>query len=95
MQFVQNMLAQQRKRVVGSLMKYIESEVYPRLNEDEQRALRQKILAAVGMYHDVCLDMLKASVEDGSVVNEEALRLLAHISSRVQSLDRSLHSDAT
>lgn len=82
--FVRNILTEQRKRMVGSLMQYMEREVYPKLTRDEQKSLREKVLNATISYHDVCLDVLKASVSDGSVVNEEAVRLMAELNSRLQ-----------
>jgi uncharacterized protein YutE (UPF0331/DUF86 family) len=86
MQFVRNMLVEQRKRLVGTVMKYIENEVYPKLTEMERRALRKRILTAVDSYHDVCLDMLKASVDDGLTINDEAARLLARLNTEIASL---------
>lgn len=81
--FVRNLLGEQRKRMVGTLMGYLEREVYPQLNARQQRALRDKVLAATAPYHDACLDMLKASVNDGTVVNEEALRLISELNTRL------------
>lgn len=82
-EFARNLLTEQRKRMVGSLMGYLEREVYPRLTVPQQRALRDKVLASTAPYHDACLDMLKASVNDGSVVNDEALRLLHQLNDRL------------
>lgn len=79
MQFVRNLLIEQRRRTVGALMGHIEERVYPRLPAAERKELRDKVLQTVNAYHDICLDVLKSSVNDGSVVNEEALRLLAEI----------------
>lgn len=83
MQFVRNLLIEQRRRTVGTLMTHIEEKVYPRLPAAERQALRERVLSSVNAYHDVCLDILKSSVNDGSVVNEEALTLLAEIHNRV------------
>jgi hypothetical protein len=88
MQFVRNMLAEQRKRMVGSLMQHIEAHVYPHLPEAERVELRKKVLSATSAYHDICLDMLKASVNDGSVINDEAVRLLARLNTEVHTLTR-------
>lgn len=86
MQFVRNLLNEQRRRLVGSLMQYLEVNVYPGLSEPQRKDLRTKVLASVGAYHDVCVDMLKASVDDNSVANEEALQLLARVNSQMQAL---------
>jgi hypothetical protein len=85
-QFVRNMLVEQRKRLVGTLMRYVETDVYPRLPESERHRLRKKILQSVDAYHDVCLDMLKATVDDGSIHNDEAARLLARLNNEIQEL---------
>lgn len=74
--FVQNMLGQSRKRMVGSLMSYIEQNVYPSLKPEEQVALRQKVLNSVGVFFDTTLDLLKASVSDGFVTNELVLEAI-------------------
>lgn len=84
--FVRNMLNEQRKRLVGSLMQYLEENVFDRLDEQERRELRKKVLSSASQYHDVCLDMLKSSVNDGTVLNEEALRLLSSIHAQTQRL---------
>ncbi len=71
--FVKNLLTESRKRLVGSLMSYMEQNVYPELDKKQQEELRNKVLTSVGAYHDACLDMIKASVNDGSMVNEHFL----------------------
>ena len=78
-EFVRNLLIEQRRRLVGSLMEYVERSVYPRLRPEEQKALREKVLGSVGAYHDTVLDILKASVDDGSMVNAHALELITQI----------------
>jgi hypothetical protein len=86
MQFARNMLNEQRRRLVGNLMTYIEANVYRHLSPDEQRELRKRVLTAVGAYHDVCIDMLKASIDDGSIVNEDAVRLMSQLSRQMADL---------
>jgi len=90
MQFARNVLNEQRRRLIGNLMQYLESHVYEHLSQADQRELRKRVLTAVGAYHDVCLDMLKASIDDGTVVNEEALRLMSRLSKQMDSLGREL-----
>ena len=88
MQFVRNMLNEQRKRAVGSLMQYLEANVYDRLSIEERQELRARVLAAIGQYHDTCLDMMKASINDGTLINEDAVRMLAKLNSDVTHLRR-------
>lgn len=82
-EFVRNLAVEQRKRLVGSLMEHLERHVYPTLTRDQQQALRTKVLASVGAYHDFILDVLKASVSDGSVTNDVALEMLAEINRKL------------
>lgn len=86
MEFARNLLNEQRKRLVGSLMQYVEANVYPHLDAREQTALRSKVLDSISAYHDVCLDMLKASVRDGTTLNDEALRLIMSMHADVRSV---------
>ena len=90
MQFARNVLNEQRRRLIGNLMQYMERHVYQHLTPDEQRELRARVLVAVGAYHDVCIDMLKASIDDGTVVNEEALKLMARLSQQMEGLRQEL-----
>lgn len=70
----------QRQRLVGNLMGFAERELYPDLTASQQRAFRDKVLQAVGQYHDTVLDLLKATVDDATAaVNEHALRMIEDI----------------
>lgn len=86
MHFVRRLLAEQRKRAVASILSAIEAKGLP---DADQRELRSQILAAINQYHDTTLDILKSSVNDGSQVNEEALRLIAEFNRRVHEMKRS------
>jgi hypothetical protein len=74
-EFVRNLLIEQRKRLTGTLMKYLEVNVYPTLSPKQRTELRDKVLAAIGAYHDTCLDILKASVDDGFEQNQLAMEV--------------------
>lgn len=84
--FTKSLLGESRKRMVGSLMGYIEKEVYPHLNKQQQQDLRAKLLLSVGAYHDVCIDMIKASVADGVITNEYLLEALYDLRDEVREL---------
>lgn len=90
MQFARNVLNEQRRRLIGNLMQYMERNVYEHLTPDQQRELRSRVLTSVGQYHDVCLDMLKASIDDGTLVNEDAQRLMSRLSQQLDALRRDL-----
>lgn len=76
--FVTNLLRERRQRLVGSIMQAAERELFPSVSEAKQKAFRTKVLEAVGSYHDVALDCMRATVSDGSVQNDpmEILRAL-------------------
>jgi hypothetical protein len=83
-EFIRRMLLNQRKRVVGSIMNHAEGSFWDKLSPQERAAFRQVVLQSVGVYHDTCLDMVKSSVDDGStIVNEEAMRMIEDIHSKV------------
>jgi hypothetical protein len=83
-EFVRNLLIEQRRRVVGSIMTHAEKNVFPTLSPAQQRVFRDKVLSSIGVYHDTCLDILKASVDDGSVVNADALSMITEIHQAVR-----------
>lgn len=85
-QFIRNLMGETRKRAIGSLMSHIEREVYPHLDPAAQQALRERVLASITSYHDVCLDVLRSSVSDGQVVNEDALAMLARMDANLRTL---------
>lgn len=91
--FVKNLVVEQRKRLVGSLMDYIERNVYQYLPPEERVALREKVLMAVGTYHDTILDIIKASVNDGSELNENALVMLRDLNRSIEMLKRNLRRE--
>lgn len=89
-ELVRALAVEQRKRLVASLMEYAERNLYPSMTGDARRAYRDKVLASVGVYHDMMLDVLRASMSDDVLVNEEALGLLRSIHSGQQRMSRSL-----
>ena len=82
-ELARNMLIERRKRLVGSLLEYMEKHVYKHLPNDQRTELRKKVIADVGSYHDVCLDLVKASVNDGAVLNEEALAAIHQLNRKL------------
>jgi len=75
-EFLRSLMSEQRRRLVGSVLEHAENNLYQRMSSEEQRAFREKVLTSVGVFYDFMLDAVKASVNDGSVMNEEALVLL-------------------
>lgn len=76
-QELNNLLSSSHKRLVASIMRHVEKDVYPHLSLDARRDLREVVVRAAGAYHDTALDCLKATSPDDSVVtNEHMLELV-------------------
>lgn len=82
--FVRNLLGRQRKRAIGVIMGHAERTFWSALSPEQQTAFRKTVLDAVGSYHDACLDLIEASVNDGMVVNEQALAVIAEFNENLQ-----------
>lgn len=83
MSFVQNFLAERRRRALGQIMGHIEREVFPHLPAKDQDRLRARVRGSLTEYHESVVDLVKSSVNDGTVANEEALRVLARVDSHL------------
>ncbi len=78
-----DLAGEQRSRLVASILGHAERELYATMTAGQRKVLREKVLASVGVYHDFVLDCLRAA-NKGSVVNEEAMRLLGQIHEAVK-----------
>jgi hypothetical protein len=75
-----SLLTTQHKRLVATVMRHIERDVYPVLSLGQRRDLREVVVRAAGVYHDTALDCLKAvAVDDTVVTNERLYALLEQI----------------
>lgn len=73
-------LTRQRKRATGSVLGHAErAEWYGKLTPREKADLRDKVLSAIGTYHDAVLDVINTLDGGGGVHNEKALELLAEL----------------
>lgn len=73
------LLDRQRKRLLATVLGHCEQSTWwTKLTPLQQRQLREKVLTAVGAYHDLMLDLMRSS-DDGTVQNEIALELLDKI----------------
>lgn len=82
--FIRQMAVEQRKRLVAMMMEHFEKQVLPLLpsvaRSSARTAFRDKLMDAVGRYHDYTLDALKAaSATSDSVVNDLYLQQIAEI----------------
>lgn len=76
-QELSNLLSSSHKRLVASIMRHVEKDVYPYLTLEARRELRDVVVRAAGAYHDTALDCLKAtSPGEDVVINDHMLELL-------------------
>lgn len=77
--FVSNIAREQRRRVVATILGSLDRDLGPHLPDDVRAAFRERVISAIGAYHDFTLDALRASTSEGSVVNEEAIALFSQL----------------
>ncbi len=85
---------EQRKRLVGSIMRSVESSAWwPRITKDQQEELRDKVLDSIGRYHDFMLDVIKVGHDD-SMRNDHAIALIEQVHASQRELVRVLDPKA-
>lgn len=82
---VRDFLNNRRNRALGSILGYVERQVFPSLSLPEQRELRQVVLDALNSYHDSVLDLMKA--EDG-VRNDVVVEAIQRLEERISNQQR-------
>ena len=76
-------VTEQRKRCLASILGAAEASAWwGRLSKDEQLAYRQRVIDALGVFYDLCRDVIKVSDDDG-VRNEHAVDLIERIHTQV------------
>lgn len=84
---MRSLLTHQHRRLVGTVMRHVESNVYPHLEPAEQKALREVVIRAAGAYHDTALDVVRSLEGDDQVsqqvVNQHVTAILARLDSRL------------
>lgn len=84
MSAVMRVVTEQRKRCLASILGAAEaSPWWGRLSVEEQRAYRQRVIDALGVFYDLCRDVIKVSDED-VVRNEHVIDLLERIHAQVR-----------
>lgn len=80
---VMRVVTEQRKRCLASILGAAEtSPWWTKLSRDEQLAYRQRVIDALGVFYDLCRDVIKVSDED-SVRNEHVVELIERIHTQV------------
>lgn len=86
---VMRVLAEQRKRCLASILGAAESAGWwNALGRDEQTAYKESVRGALGIFYDLCRDIVR--VTEGDVIrNDHAVELIEHIHSHVVTERRS------
>lgn len=87
---VSMLLVEQRKRMVATIMGSAEhSAWWPKMSLQEQKAYRQKVLDATGVFYDFCRDVLKCREAESSM-NERAVQLIESVHASQRRLEGQL-----
>lgn len=80
---VMRVVTEQRKRCLASILGAAEvSPWWGKLTKDEQVAYRQRVIDALGVFYDLCRDVIKVTDED-AMRNDHAVDLIESIHTAV------------
>jgi len=80
-----SLVGRQRKRLVATILGAAERDIRGDLSPQQWEALRSKVLDSAAIFGDFVLDLVRAANE-GSWVNDEAMRVLYAINNGVKDL---------
>lgn len=76
-------VTEQRKRCLASILGAAEAAPWwAKLTRDEQAAYRQRVIDSLGVFYDLCRDVIKVADED-SLRNDHAVNLIESIHTAV------------
>lgn len=76
-------VTEQRKRCLASILGAAEtSPWWSRLSRDEQIAYRQRVIDSLGVFYDLCRDVIKVADDDGPR-NDHVVELIERIHTQV------------
>jgi hypothetical protein len=81
---VLRVVTEQRKRCLASILGA--AEVAPwwgRLTREEQVAYRQRVIDALGVFYDLCRDVIKVTDDEEGLRNDHAVDLIERIHATV------------
>lgn len=85
---ITKLLAEQRKRLLASVMRAAEAESWwGLLASDERERYRTTVVTSINVFYDFCRDVIKVSDED-SISNDASMKLLAQVHSSQRSLQQ-------
>lgn len=88
-ELIRDLAAEQRKRLVASILGQAERTFKQKLTPREWADFRDKVMDSIGTYHDFLLDVIKVS-RDGMIRNEEAIRIIEQIHASQVRMERHL-----
>lgn len=83
-------VAEQRKRLVASILRAAEQSTWWRkLSSEEQADYREDVLAAINVFYELVRDIVKVSEDDG-IRNDYAIKLIEKVHASQRELERSM-----
>ncbi len=77
-------VTEQRKRCLASILGAAEtSPWWGRLTREEQIAFRQKVIDSLGVFYDLCRDVIRVSEDEDGPRNELVVAMLQRIHTEV------------
>ena len=77
---VRGLLSERRRRAVADTLGSLErSEIWDKMSKDEQERVRQTVRRAVNGYHELVIDLLKVMNDGTSMVNDQAVAMIADV----------------
>lgn len=81
-------VAEQRKRLVASILRAAEqSEWWRKLTSEQQKLYRDDVLSAVNVFYELVRDIVKVSEDDG-VRNDYAIQLIEKVHASQRQLEQ-------
>jgi hypothetical protein len=90
--FVRELTGKARRRAVASILTYSEQQFGSRLEPEEWERYREKVLNALGVYHDSIMDVVSTLGDGPAVVNEAVLEALTRLESSQIRMVRALEN---
>lgn len=88
------LLAEQRKRMLASIMRFAEQETWwGLLSKEEQERYRTNVVNAINVFYDFCRDVIKVS-EDEGITSDASLKLLNQMHASQRAIETHLRQTA-
>lgn len=87
--YAKNLLGTRGRRCVATILTHLENNVWEHVPEDVQRRARSHILATVGEFQDLAMDMV---IADTGVINDFWVEELEKIHKEIRNISGNVHT---